>query len=415
MEKRISLIRIAIIVMAFLSFIACNNGTVSEESKTEGTSGSLLVTSLKAELDTGQVRFFENLMSDLKDDPESIKLLGLYAYLNRNPSLAAWLFAIVSEKKKDDFINLANLGTTMNEIHLTATSPDPEWQEKSLDILRRAATQLPNNAAPQNNLGYALYRKYKETKDSTLLPEAESYLRKAIAIDPDNATTLSHLADVLAEQNKMDEAVSLLNTVHQSNPYNGTFMNSSAQLGNNYSSASNARSYCDSINFHCDKNCPRSIIGRIQFVSCEMAQSSALLACREGKPYYTSYNCDEEMGNLPFLIPGLNSGVCIPLPYIKLCIMLQGNGKIDYKLDFQVPLTKAIGFNIKAEGSYEPSSGQSTVKLSTDAELHLMNTGKVASELNNRGFGPLNIQMAVDGRETDSPVEIKAYDAVIWN
>jgi hypothetical protein len=203
--------------------------------------------------------------------------------------------------------------------------------------------------------------------------------------------------------------------VHSTYAFNAVFDNVTGNLGERYTGASNDRSYCDSINFHCNEKCPHSIIGRLQFVSCEMEQSSAVLACREGKPYITEYDCDEEIGNIPFLIPGLNSGVCIPLPYIKICVMLQGGGKVDYKVEFQVPLTKAGGFNVKVEGSYEPSSGQSTVRFGADAEINLVNSGKVAPDLNRRGIGPLNIQVKAAGDHSSAPLEVKIYDVSILN
>jgi Tfp pilus assembly protein PilF len=401
----------AAIILALMFFVPACTGNDKQAGKVKGVSTELS-TSLKSKLAPDVVKNFEDIIADLKEDPASIKVLGLYAHLNRNPQLAAWLYSLVAQNKPDDALNLSNLGTTLVEIYLTGTEKDPKLMEKGLELLRTAAN-AKDNAAAMNNLGYALFKKYQQDKDPGLLTEAENYLRKALELAPDNATSLSHLAELLKEQNKIAEAAEMLNKVHMSSPFNGTFNSVAESLGNDYKSL--PRTYCDNINFHCDEKCPHSIIGRLQYVTCEMEQSSQLMNCRDGEPYFTEYNCDEEMGNVPFLIPGLNSGICIPLPYVKLCIMLQGGGKVDYKVEFQVPLTKAGGLNVKVEGSYEPSSGQSTMKFKTDAEINLVNSGKVAPELNKRGLGPINVTTAVDGRPTDQPVEIKTYDVSIWN
>ncbi|HYC40518.1 MAG TPA: tetratricopeptide repeat protein [Chitinophagaceae bacterium] len=395
---------IAVTVLSFL--LACSGG--DQQSKVKGVSTELS-TSLKTRLPADVVKNFEDLITDLKGDPASIRVLALYAYLNRNPELAAWLYSVAAEKQPDDMANISNLGTTLVEIHL-AKAKDPTLLEKGIELLRAASK---NNPAAANNLGYALLRKFQENRDAALLSEAEKLFKSVLESEPDNPTATSHLAEVLKEQGKTDEAAKLLNKVHLTAPFNGVFNDVAGDLGDAYKSL--PRTYCDNINFHCDEKCPHSIIGRLQYVTCEMEQSSQIMNCRDGEPYFTEYNCDEEMGDVPFLIPGLNSGVCIPLPYVKLCIMLQGGGKVDYKVEFQVPLTKAGGINVKVEGSYEPSSGQSTVRFKTDAEVNLVNSGKVAPELNKRGMGPVNVTVAVDGRPTNAPLEVKTYDAVIWN
>jgi hypothetical protein len=62
------------------------------------------------------------------------------------------------------------------------------------------------------------------------------------------------------------------------------------------------------VNYDCDNSCKRSIIGRINFVTCEIANSSAQIACQAGEPYAMTYNCDEQFLEYGNLIPGLNSG-----------------------------------------------------------------------------------------------------------
>jgi Flp pilus assembly protein TadD len=190
----------ALSIAGLLYFLpGCGSDDAKGKSDAAGLSAEL-----KKNIDPELAKNFEAVITDLKDDPESIKLLGHYAYLNRNPELASWLYALASEKKPDDYLNLANLGTTLNEIYLTGNEKDPEMLKKSLDLLRRAAEGAKNNAGPQNNLGYALFRQYQETNDAALLTEAETFLRKAVALEPSNATALSHLAEVLAALDKTE-------------------------------------------------------------------------------------------------------------------------------------------------------------------------------------------------------------------
>ena len=71
--------------------------------------------------------------------------------------------------------------------------------EEAADMLQRALDVDPNNAAYLDSMGWIFYKQNK-------LPEAESYIRKAIDRDSHDPTMLSHLGDVLAKSGRSELA-----------------------------------------------------------------------------------------------------------------------------------------------------------------------------------------------------------------
>jgi len=71
--------------------------------------------------------------------------------------------------------------------------------DEAAEMLKRALDQEPANAAYLDSMGWILYKQNK-------LPEAEGYVRKAIAHDPHDPTMLSHLGDILEKSGHADQA-----------------------------------------------------------------------------------------------------------------------------------------------------------------------------------------------------------------
>jgi tetratricopeptide (TPR) repeat protein len=71
--------------------------------------------------------------------------------------------------------------------------------DEAADMLRRALEVDPNNAAYLDSMGWIFYKQNK-------LPEAETYIRKAIGRDSHDPTMLSHLGDVLAKSGRSEQA-----------------------------------------------------------------------------------------------------------------------------------------------------------------------------------------------------------------
>lgn len=67
--------------------------------------------------------------------------------------------------------------------------------EEATDLIKRALTDDPNNAAYQDSLGWAYYKQ-------NMLDQAEELLRKAVIREGHDPTILSHLGDIYAKMGK---------------------------------------------------------------------------------------------------------------------------------------------------------------------------------------------------------------------
>ena len=70
----------------------------------------------------------------------------------------------------------------------------------ALGYIKKANEQVPNNGAFLDSLGWIYFKLGR-------LPEAEENLRKAVELDPRDATVHDHLGDVLLKESKLREAV----------------------------------------------------------------------------------------------------------------------------------------------------------------------------------------------------------------
>ncbi|MEZ5034551.1 MAG: hypothetical protein R2796_06150 [Chitinophagaceae bacterium] len=415
MKKLTAPVQFLLLTLLAFCLVQCQSADKkSTDSGEEGTGTKTekvsLVDVLQQKLDTATTNAFEKVIANAKDDPVAIQYLGHYAYLNRQLPVAAWLYALAKEKKPDDVNNISNLAVCLHEMAAADSSgASNELLNDAINLLKNAATQVPGNAAVQNNLGYAYYQQYENSGDSTILPQAETAIRAAIAIDPENAIFYSHLADIKKAENKPDEAVEYLNKAFSITPYDGVFLHSSDNFAP-FAAATNSRGYCDSINFNCLKNCPPSIIGRIKVINCEMAQQDALLACKAGKPYAKSYNCDDEIPATGFMIPGLQSGVGIITPWGKLGILVQGGGNIDVKADVNTPVP---GISFSGGGRYNPSSGMSKTYFGANVSVNLYDKGIVSPVLNKLGLGPAGVKVSVSTKDSENGIKLESLGTTV--
>ena len=91
-----------------------------------------------------------------------------------------------------------------------------------------------------------------------------------------------------------------------------------------------------------------------------MAQGSAVLACREGKPFATSYDCRRERPKFGILVPGLDPGFSIVTPFGSIDVVAQGDGRIDTSIKINTPSLGGYQAFAEAQGSYLPESGSMT-------------------------------------------------------
>ena len=412
MKKIFSLLLVIFSFWTISNMTGCN--TASEKTEETKNVTPDLTNDLRSKVPEENVKGFEEVIAQAKDDPGVTQLLGTYAFLNRHLELAAWCYSKVAEKKPDDAVNLSNLGLVLHEMYQAGKeNKDSALLQKSIDLLGEAVKTDPKNASANNNLGYALYKRYLEKKAEEDILKAEEHLNKAVALDPENIKALSHLAEVLAARNKKAEAIAILNKVHRINPINIVFYNSITNLENIYKEAKPDRSYCDSINFNCEK-CKGGIIGGLEYVTCEMEQQSAILACRDGKPFAEFYKCSQA-SDYPFLIPGLHSGVTILTPFGKLSIMLHGDGTVSYNLEIQNVAKLPDGVKLGVQGTYDPSSGQSDAQFNANVAVNLFGRGDATSILNKLDLNPASSKITYNISTGETKLQAESYGVTLTN
>lgn len=380
----------------------------------------------------------EALLDGSEDEGGVARLLALEAYLNRHLETAAWLYARSVEADPDDGLTWSNLGLTLTALAMreddvagrtaslagsvmihASVSVRPQVAapllEEALTALREAVRLAPERPEPHNNLGVALL-------ESGRLDEAERSFDRALELDGDpsgQAIYLAHLAEVYAAQGRELEAAAALARAHALDPFSGpaVLLGLRGASGGFPVPAEADRSYCDAVDFDCMNTCPGGIIGRVNAVTCEMENASNQMACRAGEPYVQGYDCDIEMSNVPFILPGMFPGASIVTPWGRLDVMVQGGGRIDYKVQIGVPGMSGPrgGLQIEAAGSYDPERGGSITRISPSVSINTYDRGSVAPQLNELGVGPSAIKIQGDVYNTDGPpdaaVTINAYDA----
>lgn len=408
--KKFSVLCTAVFVVALLLTRCGSNDSSNKKTETDtGKKEKTLADELKNMADTAAVTSLEEIIKNTNNNPLSIQYLGHYAYLNRQLETAAWLYALAGERKPGDISNQSNLALCLHQLSVK----DPARKallQSAIDILEKAVVTSPKTAAVQNNLGYAYYQQYLNSNDAALLEKAEDAFNKAIIIDPSNSVFYSHLADIKKAQNKTDEAIRHFNKAFRLSPFDGVLLASTSGFPA-FAAAKESRSHCDSINFNCMKNCPPSIIGRIKVITCEMAQQDAQMACAEGKPYATSYNCDDEIPSTGFIIPGLQSGFGIITPWGKFTVLVQGGGKVDFKAEVNTPVP---GLRFTASGTYNPSSGMSATQFGSQVSVNLYNQGSIAPMLNSFNMGPAGIKINPGTGNNANSIQLEAYDTPVY-
>jgi hypothetical protein len=165
------------------------------------------------------------------------------------------------------------------------------------------------------------------------------------------------------------------------------------------------------VNFRCQEICPRSIIGGINSVTCEMENSSAQLACMAGEPYPTSYRCEEEIPEYGILIPGLNAGFSIAFPGFSAHVVVQGDGRVDVRVEVGANAGPLTGF-LRGDGHFSPTNGASFDNLGGGVRVNLLPSSPAADATRAFDQPPIHIEAeTLDG----NPVKIdgEVYNAAV--
>jgi tetratricopeptide (TPR) repeat protein len=369
--------------------------------------GSLagLVSNLEAGVDEEHVVAVAAVVEQAADAGAVLQLLAHYAYLSRHLDLATWLYARAAQAAPDEPSNWSNLGLGLTEIAMRDGDADGGVAELALLALREAERLAPESAAVQNNLGVALQKVGAH-------PEAGAAFSRAIDLEPTTSLFHAHLGEVYAAQGRDDEAGAAFARAHRLDPFDGVLLRIVAEggpLAASYAAA--PRDYCDTIDYDCMRSCPGGIIGRLNAVTCEMAQASAILSCREGAAYAEDYDCNLDLRSIPFLLPGMFPGLSVVTPVGRLDVLLQGNGAVDFSLQ----LTGPAGLGLTTSGRYDPQTGVSLTQLAPGVGANLYNRGHVAPALSSYGVNPTALKHQRDfvgGRGTTT---IESYGTSIFH
>lgn len=104
---------------------------------------------------------------------------------------------------------------------------------KAADCYRRALLIEPDNATSHNNLGFLLAQQHQ-------WKEALTHLQRAVALAPDNAQFLSNLGQVLAETGLVQDGLGLLQKAADLEPGNSQVLGNLGRLHLNMGDASGA-------------------------------------------------------------------------------------------------------------------------------------------------------------------------------
>lgn len=357
---------------------------------------------LSAGFPAGEAEGFSDYLASA---PEGVSgdTIGHLLFMRRQFDRAAWFFGADALADMSDPVTLNNFAAMLVQSHGDAPDANPEgWLQTALAASRAAVRADPANAAFQNNLGNA-------ARHMGLNDEAVTALRAAVALAPGEALFWANLARALEAAGDTAAAAEALARAHGLSP-NGmavAFARRDLPASAPYSDAI-ARS-CN-VDFRCQEICPRSIIGGLMSVSCEIENASAQMACQEGKPFATSYNCQEDLPDYGILIPGLNAGFSIAVPGFSVHVLVDGEGNVDVRGELGVSAGPLGGY-VRGDGHFSPENGVSVDNLGGGVRVSLLPSGPAADVAGALGHPPAHIEL--EGMEGAGPAQInlEAFNA----
>jgi len=330
---------------------------------------------------------------------------GQLLYARRHFDKAAWFFGYAAVSDMSDPVSLNNFAGLLLELGADAPETTPgDWSEAARAAAEAAVALAPQVAAYQNTLGNAALA----AADAAAAAEA---LTRATGLAPDEPLYWANLARALDAAGRAAEAAAALAEAHALEPNGLALLTAVADLPDTGGAYRSDIGPTCNVDFRCQEICPKSIIGGLMSVTCEMENSSAQMACQEGRPYPTSYNCTEDFPEYGIMIPGLNAGFSIAVPGFTAHVKVNGDGSVDVRVEAGVSAGPVTGY-VRGDGHYSPSHGASFDNLGGGVRLNILhgvggNAGQLASDL---GHPPAHIEIEQVG---DGPtnVNIEAYNA----
>jgi tetratricopeptide (TPR) repeat protein len=369
------------------------------------------VAALAADVGADRVRDYEAMLAEAVaagvDSPHAA--LGLVAFMNQELELATWLYGLGVLAEPDNPVYLNNFGLGLHEKALMATGgTDPRLLALARDSFVQALAHDPGNATFHNNLGMAELERWRAEKNADTLAAAIAAFRQATSIDPKSATAWAHLAEALAASADTAGAAEALAKSRKLAPFNGALLSAGPRLPAAVVSASlgDDGAACQ-IDYGCDANCPRSIIGQIDLVTCRIAESSAQSACSEGRVYAPAFDCAEKIPEFGILFPGLNSGFSMPTPFGRLDATVDGAGNVQFRFKWSTNFG-AVGGEVTTQGGWSPESGFTSVEIKPGITYSFVG-GDAAEHLNELEMGPFQIGLEGNSETRTTEIKIEVY------
>ena len=296
--------------------------------------------------------------------------------LNRQFVMAAWLYAAAIEREPASPASLSSLGVLLAEgVTLDKGGKPDEALLAAIVELQREARRLDGkSSAVANNLGAALTALGVKRGERAMIEEGAFLIHEAVQANPQNVIYYVRLAEALklmgetSAAKKFLEAAFLLNSAHPSLVMARGTGGALADLPFEVT----RKDLCQ-VSFGCDAKCPKSIIGQIDLVTCKIAESSAQSSCQSGKPYAQVFDCSAKLPRFGILIPGLDPGFSIITPWGSFDVVVQGDGKVDFRMRILSPSLGPAQATLQTQGSWEPSRGDLALNLEVGAQVNLFN------------------------------------------
>ena len=365
------------------------------------------LTSLGTRFEPGETEEFTALLADLPGGVTGATL-GHLLYSRRHFDRAAWFFGYDATLDPDDPASLNNFAAMLLQTYENdPEGSDPTWRDAAYYAASRAAELAPDSAAIQNNLGNA-------ARATGRLQEAIDAGERATEFAADEALYWTNLARSREAAGDIEGAARALARAHALDP-NGPAVRFTATALPAVSAPylQQLQNQC-SVDFGCANICPGGIIGGLMRVTCEMESSSALLACRAGQPYPTSYNCQEEFPEYGILIPGLNSGFSISVPGFSMHVLVDGDGTVRVRAEGGINRGR-VGVYVGADGSYSPTNGASFDEFRGGVRINILPSaagggGSADSAARAWGHPPAQIEVQGSG-SAPVTVGVEGYNA----
>ena len=192
-----------------------------------------------------------------------------------------------------------------------------------------------------------------------MIEEGAFLVYEAMQGNSRNLIYLVRLAEALKLMGETSAAQKFMGAAYQLNSAHPTLVTSRAQgdVLNDLPLTLSQLELCE-VSYDCDNKCPKSIIGQIDLVTCKMSEASAQSDCKEGKAFPRFFDCSAKNPKFGILIPAILIQACrILTPWGSLDFVVQGDGKVDFKLKISGEGIGPVQPSFQTQGSLEPSRG----------------------------------------------------------